>query len=294
VHHVPPVDPILGLGLRLEGARRDAQRVAELLLREARVVHGQALWSGRVHSPGSEFSDESALGLLATHRLRGLAEPARLAVVGLARGTHHARVEERPFTAREVLALQAEGRRCVSLMPPGAPLGPYPSAFAFAAHDLDHLAQLFDPLHFAGQLGFFRMLHEGVETGMAGLFERHDPKLVTDIETVGADTNGSAVFAFASLVMKLKMATRRRFGRTTGILREKGPLSEDEERAFEPDFEALCAVFRLGGTLPEAARLVGTRREHKEAGLALLGHFEGLGKATKTEAPSSDGTRETE
>lgn len=252
----------------------DAERVASLLLREARVAHGDALFTGRTDTRPDEFPPGTALAELASHRLRGLAEPARAAAIGIARGTHPARVEARPFTAREVLALQSEGRRCVSLLPPGSPLGPYPSAFAFAAHDLDHLAKFFDPTHFAGQLGFFRMLHAGVSSGLAGLFARHDDKLVTDIETVGADTNGSSVFAFASLVMKLKMASRRRHGRITGIVREKGPLSEDEERAFSPDFEALCVVFHLNAELGEAARLVGTRREHRDAGRALLEHFE--------------------
>lgn len=269
MHHPSPVNAC-GSSTSLQ----DAERVASLLLREAREAHGDALFTGRSHARLEEFPPGSALAELASHRLRGLAEPARAAVIGLARGTHPARVEARPFTAREVLALQAEGRRCVSLLPPGAPLGPYPSAFAFAAHDLDHLAKFFDPAHFAGQLGFFRMLHAGVSSGLAGLFARHDDKLVSDIETVGADTNGSSVFAFASLVMKLKMASRRRYGRITGIVREKGPLSVEEERAFEPDFAALREVFELDATLGEAARLVGTRREHREAGRALLEHFE--------------------
>jgi hypothetical protein len=253
---------------------QDAERVASLLLREAREAHGDALFTGRCRTRLDGLPEGSALAELGAHRLRGLPEPARAAVIGIARGTHPARVEARPFTAREVLALQAEGRRCVSLLPPGSPLGPYPSAFAFAAHDLDHLAKFFDPQHFAGQLGFFRMLHAGVSSGLAGLFARHDEKLVTDVETVGADTNGSSVFAFASLVMKLKMAARRRLGRITGEVHERGPLSEGEERAFAPDFEALREVFHLDAELGEAARLVGTRREHREAGRALLEHFE--------------------
>ncbi len=267
-------------GLERGAERAAAERVAAFLLVEGARVHGaRRLWVGSAPRTEASVDGTSALAELSRRRLRGLSEQGRLAVLGLARGTHLAEVAARPFTAREVLALQARGRRCVSLLPAGVELGPYASAFEFCAHDLAHLAKLFEPAHRRGQLGFFRLLHEGVVSGLAGLEARHDPRFTADVEAVGADTNGSAVFAFASLVMKLKMASRRALGRATGVEVTGGSLTPAEEAAFAPDFADLCEVFRVPEGLQAAALTVGARRAEPLAGRALLAHFEALADA---------------
>ncbi len=217
-----------------------------------------------------------AVDVLATRGVRGLTENARRAVLGLHTGTHRALVAERPFTPREILALSAGGRRCVSLLPEGGPLGPYATPFAFAAHDLEHLAQLFDPVHYEGQIGFFRRLSAGLSSGLGGLLASHDEAFERDVENVGADTNGSCVFAFASLVMKLKMASRRSLGRRTGNVRTRGPLSADEEAAFAPDLARLVEALGMPAALFPVAAQVG-RRDDSDAGRAgrtVLAFFE--------------------
>lgn len=219
------------------------------------------------------FTPGSALAELAGRRVRGLSEAGRDAVIGLARGTHHAVVAERAFPPREVLALQAEGWRCVSLLSSGESLGPYPSAFAFCIHDIERLAKFFDPEHYRAQVGFFHLLHQGLASGLGGLHTRHDARFAEDVDAVGADTNGSPVFAFASLVMKLKMATRRALGRATGVVRTHGPLTADEEAAFAPEFDALADALRLPAELRPGALAVGARREAPAAARALLAHF---------------------
>ena len=193
--------------------------------------------------------------------------------MGLARGTHRALVAERPFGPREVLALQAAGRRCVALLPDGEPLGPYASPFAFCVHDIEHLAKFFDPTSHRAQVGFFRLLHAGLASGLGGLLARHDARFGEEVDAIGADTNGSPVFAFASVVMKLKMATRRALGRATGVVRTRGALTAEEEAAFLPEFEALADALRLPRGLRAGALTVGARGDDRAAARALFAHF---------------------
>ncbi len=253
------------------------EEVARFVLDEAaRAFGGRALvgrrpdvWPEGLHDAGLEASRR-----LSSVGVRGVSEGARRAAVGLALGTHLAQVERRTFSAREVIALQARGRRCVSLLAPSVALGPYATPLAFVAHDLDHLALFFDPLHHRGQRGFFRRLDLALERGLGGLLAAHDARFESDVLSVGADTNGSPVFALASLLMKLKMAVRRARGRATGAVVTKGPLDAAEERAFAPELEAFCAALGLPPSLFDAARGVGTRRAAPEAGRALLAFYE--------------------
>lgn len=254
------------------------EEVARFVFTEAERAFGARALVGRrpdVWPEGLDATGLEASRRLATLGVRGLSEGARRAAVGLAVGTHLADVARRTFAAREVIALQAGGRRCVSMLSPGEGLGPYSTPLAFVAHDLDHLALFFDPRQHRGQVGFFRRLDLAIEGGLGGLLAVHDARFELDVLAVGADTNGSPVFALASLLMKLKMAVRRARGRETGDVVTRGPLDPAEERAFTPALEAFCAALGLPPKLQEAARTVGTRRAAPEAGRALLSFFEG-------------------
>lgn len=264
------------------------EEVARFVLDEAeRAFGGRALVGRRpdVWPEGLDATGLDAARRLATVGVRGVSEGARRAAVGLAVGTHVSEVARRTFTAREVIALQARGRRCVSMLSPGEALGPYSTPLAFVAHDLDHLALYFDPLQHRGQLGFFRRLDLALEGGLGGLLAAHDARFEDDVLAVGADTNGSPVFALASLLMKLKMAVRRARGRETGEVVTKGPLDPAEERAFTPALEAFCAALGLPPSLMGAARTVGTRRAAPEAGRALLSFFEAEANDESSSAP---------
>lgn len=257
---------------------KDAERVAALVLAWAERIHGSRAFIGRRPDTAARArprSPGSALDVLATRGVRGLTEDARCALLGIHAGTHRALVAERPFSALEVIALQAEGRRCVSLLPEDGPLGPYATPLAFAAHDLEHLHQFFDPGHHEGQLGFFRRLHYGLSNGLGGLVASHDDAFLRDVANVGADTNGSCVFAFASVVMKLKMASRRSLGRITGQTRDQGALTAEEEAAFAPDLGRLLDGLGMPRALLPAAARVGNRRRDSdpEAGREVLAFF---------------------
>jgi len=141
-----------------------------------------------------------------------------------------------------VLELQAQGRRCVSLLPHGVSPSPHSDALAFALHDLCHLDKFVDPSHHLGQVGFFASLHSSSKRTAWGRFEgEFDETFRRDWHHVGADMNGSAVFLFAALKMKLKMAVRRAVSRHPP---SHGPLTPVETRAYEGALDHLLGLAR--------------------------------------------------
>jgi len=94
-----------------------------------------------------------------------------------------------------------------------------------------------------------------------------------------ADMNGSAIFLFAALKMKVRMAVRRRLAREEGRPPvDTGPLSAPEEAAFSQALEELLRLFRWDGPLAEAARRVSTRRDAPLHASRLLAAFEDEGR----------------
>jgi len=182
-------------------------------------------------------------------------------------------------TARHVLELQARGARCVSLLPDGAATSPHADAFAFAVHDLCHLDKYVDPQHHFGQVGFFACLHEATSGARWQSFETSlDEAFRHDWHHVAADMNGSAVFLFAALKMKLKMAVRRRSARDRRVdPPDHGPLTTEESRAYDDVLDELLGLLRLGPPIADAARATSAKRDDPRAALRLLAHFESLG-----------------
>jgi hypothetical protein len=185
-------------------------------------------------------------------------------------------------SALALLRLQAEGRRCVSLLPHGVDTAPHADAFAFAVHDLCHLDKFIDAEHHRGQVGFFACLHRAVlEPGWAAFEAGFDATFTRDWHHVAADMNGSAVFLFAALKMKLKMAARRRVAPLEGGRPDQGgPLTTNEARSYATFLEDLLHLLRLHGDVADAARRTSTRRDDPAAALTLLRYFEELGEAT--------------
>jgi hypothetical protein len=181
--------------------------------------------------------------------------------------------------AATVLALQAHGQRCVSLLPDDADTRPHDDALAFAVHDLCHLDKFIDPEHHRGQVGFFSCLDRAVRGPRWGEFEKgFDPTFTQDWQHVAADMNGSAVFLFAALKMKLKMAARRRVAQVDGGRPDGGgPLTPIEARAYGEWLEEMLDLLRLHGEIAEAARRTSARRDDPKAAFTLLRHFEEIG-----------------
>jgi hypothetical protein len=90
-----------------------------------------------------------------------------------------------------------------------------------------------------------------------------------------SDMNGSAVFLFAALKMKLNMAVRRRLARAAGRpAPTSGPLDAPERAAVQPALDVLFEAMELPAALREGARAVSTRRDRPAEARLLLDHFE--------------------
>jgi hypothetical protein len=251
------------------------------VLEAARRAAGPRWNQGRRPTPLACASDEPAAQIVASVRLHRVDEPAARALVGWASGERPAELLREKPSAAFVLALQARGRRCVSLLAEGTPTAPHADALAFAVHDLCHLEKFVDPEHHAGQVGFFAAVEAVLRApAWAAVEASFDAAWVDQRDGVVADMNGSSVFLFAALKMRLKMAVRRRLARAAGRpAPEGGPLDAREEASFDEALGVLLEALGLRGELAHAARRLSARRDDAWAARAVLDHFEGEGRS---------------
>lgn len=265
-------------------APHEATRVARFLVQAVQAEFGTR-WNQGPRKPAWPLEGEAdaAVALLCQRRLCGVSEPAAQAVWAWHQGQRPVHLLTTIPSAREVLRLQAEGQRCVSLLPDDVALAHgdprHPNGLAFALHDLCHLEKFVDPEHHVGQVGFFARLEAAMsKPGWAQLESELGDLWRSDRDYVLADMNGSAIFLFAALKMKLKMAMRRHVGRAAGATVACGPLLPAERAAYEPRRNLLLDLLGLPPAVTEAARFVSARRTHPEAAAALLTWFEGEGR----------------
>ncbi len=270
----------------------DAELAATYVVERVAARAGSRLRQGARKPSLSRRPLGPSLDLVAGTRLVGVSQAVATALVAWGLGQRRVRRLEHVPRPLDVLAWQATGERCVSLLPDDVPAAPHADGLAFAMHDLCHLEKFVDPKHHAGQVGFFRSMHEAMTRPAWGPFvERFDVELVREIEHVVADMNGSAVFLFAALKMKLKMAVRRRvareLGRRAGEVHTSGPLDADEQAAFDQELLTLLDLLALRGDVRSAALSVSTRRDDPDAALSILARFEALGIAQFDSAGST-------
>jgi hypothetical protein len=218
--------------------------------------------------------------LFATKRLCKIEDAVSKGLVAWAHGQRDVVLLERVPAPREVLALQARGARCVSILADDARTTPHADGLAFALHDLCHMEKFFCEEHHRGQVGFFRLVDRAMSRDAWSDLERgFDDAWIADRDHVVADMNGSAIFLFAALKMKLKMAVRRRLARGRGVeAAAHGPLDELETRAFVDSLEVLFDVLAIEGAMRDAARVVSTRRDEADAACVLLDALEEMGR----------------
>jgi len=239
----------------------DAETTAAFLLDRVRAARGN-LWDeglGRVPPPAPPSGP--ALQTFAERRVRGVPEDVVLGLFAWDRGERPVDLLCEVPSARRVLALQASGRRCVCILEDAAARAHgdprHPDGLAFALHDLCHLEKFVAPEHHAGQVGFFRIVARALDaTEMIALDRELDDVWRADRDYVIADMNGSAVFLFAALKVKLAMAARRR------------------GTAAEPAIDVLLRAMGLPDDVREAAQAVSRRRDRPTAARRLLDHFE--------------------
>lgn len=261
-------------------AQAEAERAAVHLIEGVRRRAGRLWDEGARKVPIPDAPKSDALAWLCRRRLRGTPEPVVAGLVAWSRGLRPAIAVDAIPASRQVLAWQAAGLRCVSLVDDatahahGDPR--HPDGASFAIHDLCHLEKFVAPEHHRGQVGFFRSVLVAVDAITWGCLEDGlDAEWASDRDYVFADMNGSAIFLFAALKMKLRMAVRRRVARRRGSHpRPGGDLDADEQRAFEAAQDLLLAALDLHGELAEAGRQVSAKRDNPSAALHLLRAFE--------------------
>jgi hypothetical protein len=259
-----------------------AERTAAFLLDRVARRWGRLRDQGaREHLLDAPPGCGPALRTFARRRVRGVPEPVARGLLAWAAGQRPVDLLETIPTAQQVLSLQTAGRRCVSLLDDGAALAHgdprHPDGLSFALHDLCHLEKFVAPEHHAGQVGFFRAVARAFATpAFTSLEHRFDHNWRADRDYVIADMNGSAIFLFAALKMKLNMAIRRRLAvQNNRPAPAAGPLDDEERAALRPALLTLIAAMGLDHPeLREAALLTNTRRAHPEAARRLLNHFE--------------------
>jgi hypothetical protein len=182
---------------------------------------------------------------------------------------------------RELLALQARGRRCVSLLDDGVPTAPHEDGLAFAVHDLCHLEKFMDPVHHEGQVGFFARVDRALaDPRWAAVEAALDAAWIHDRDHVLADMNGSPAFLFMVLKNKLKLAVRRRVARSRGAPPPAaGPLDAGEAAACAEAYEALLAALGLEGGALDAARALSSRLDAEAFAPPLVESFQADGRA---------------
>jgi hypothetical protein len=243
-----------------------AETTAAFLLDRVRVARGP-LWDegrGRVAPPAPPSGP--ALRTFAARRVRGVPEDVVRGLFAWDRGERPVDLLYEVPEARRVLALQARGRRCVCLLEDAAALGHgdprHPDGLTFALHDLCHLEKFVSPEHHAGQVGFFRLVARALDTpAMIALDGELDDTWRAERDYVIADMNGSAIFLFAALKMKLKLA-----------------VSRLRSRPFEPALDTLLGAMDFHGDVRDAARAVSPRRDAPAEARRLLDHFEEIGR----------------
>lgn len=255
-------------------AEDDAERASAYVIERVRRAAGSRWRQGR-WTPALACEAGEAVRTVATWRLHRVERVVAEALVAWAAGRRDVELLTRVPTPGELLALQARGRRCVSLLDDGVVVPPHADGLAFVLHDLCHLEKFVDPEHHAGQVGFFSTLEAAMATEAWRSIERDfDAPWITDRDHVAADMNGSAIFLFAALKMKLKMAVRRRLGGAC-----EGPLDANEQSAYAAALEVMLDALGLDGALRDDARDVSTRRDAHDAAVRLCAHFERLGAA---------------
>ncbi len=274
----PLLDSVDAGGPSRSTPENDAEHAAAYLVERAAQALGRRADQGARREPlGGPPSP--ALSLLATRRLCRVPERAVRALFRWSGGFSVELRRDVPAAAH-VLALQARGARCASLLPVSVEHGPR-DGFEFLIHDLCHLDKFASEEHHTEQVGYFSAL-----AGLAGAPAWRAAELDLDAawradrDRLASDMNGSSVYLLSVLKMRLKMAARRRLARDRGrAAPECGPLGPDEEALFAELEGALYTALGLEGAAFDAARSISARRDAAVPGAVLQAHFEAAGRA---------------
>lgn len=266
-----------------QAAARAATTAATFIIQRTRARHGCRWDQGPRPVPPPYPADQEPFRLLATRRLRGLPECVVHGLLAWSVGQRPVDLLQEIPAATQVLARQATGRRCVSLLEDEAAAAHgdprHPDGLSFALHDLCHLEKFVAPADHRGQVGFFACVARALDDPrMRAVEATFDQQWRDDRDYVIADMNGSAVFLFAALKMKLRMAVRRRRARALGVpAPQLGPLDAAELADLQPVIATLTTALGLPAPVAAAAHQVSARRDSPADARRLLAFFEAVG-----------------
>jgi len=258
----------------------DAELAAGYLISRAEGLLKQCAHQGRRERPLSPRASR-ALGHLSEHRICRVPEPAVQALFAWADGLPVELRRDVPSPGH-VLGLQARGWRCVSLLPESA-AHDGAAGFDFLIHDLCHLGKFTDARYHLEQVGYFHALETLLADPRWQEIEASlDATWRDDRDRLGADMNGSAVYLFAVLKMRLKMAARRAHARARGAAPpSSGGLDEAELSTFRELETVLLDALGFRGTIRDAAERISARRDAEDAATVLQAHFAAAGRAVR-------------
>lgn len=214
--------------------------------------------------------------LFAERELSGLPRAAAEALCAWSRGEREVELVFEAPSPRAVLAMQARGRRCVSLLdddiaPPGPKAAYGGGGLGFVVHDLCHLEKFADPEHHVGQVGLFSALDRVMEDPRWIEVERgFDARYVDERDHVLADMNGAPVFLFVVMRNKVKLAVRRRIAAIRGEPCRRGELDEREAAAYDDALVVLLDALGLTGRARDAARALASKHDANRDDAAAL------------------------
>lgn len=258
-----------------------AELACDYITERVRRASGKRWLQGRRNPPLPCDHPSASVRLFAEHRLRRLPDVVPQALLAWSRGERRVDLLFHIPTARDVLALQAQGRRCVSLLDDTTNPAPHEDGLAFAVHDLCHLEKFADPAQHTAQVGFFAAVSRALADPRFQELEKSlDAQWAEDRNHVIADMNGSAVFLFLALKSKLKIAVRRSLAGKKTKNDATSPLSPEEHRAYANAVELLLAALRLEGSIADAARALTAKGGAPDAEIKLSAYFNAAGEAT--------------
>lgn len=214
--------------------------------------------------------------LFAERELSGLPRAAAEALCAWSAGKREVDLVFEAPTPRDVLAMQARGRRCVSLLdddlaPPGPKAAYGGGGLGFVVHDLCHLEKFADPEHHAGQVGLFSALDRAMsDPRWLAVESGFDARYVDERDHVLADMNGAPVFLFMVMRNKMKLAVRRQIAAERGEPCRAGALDDRETAAYGEALEVLLDALDLEGRARGAARALASRHDAELADAAAL------------------------
>jgi len=255
---------------------RASERTARFVIDRLQLRAGRT-WLQGDRRPSLPFHpSDPSVGVVARKRLLKVKEAHALALSAWSVGLTSAEIRDSLFTVDEIIRLQAEGRRVVSLLPDS---GESDEPLEVVLHDLKHMYKFFAPEHHRAQVGYFRLVARAHDkTQELALFDAElDDTWRSQRDYAVADMNGSPLFLFGYLKMRLKMAVRRKLARDVGRRAPTGgQLRSDELKAYARFLERLLDLLELRGEPREAARRLTARGGNGPAANDFLCYLDSL------------------